>query len=144
MSAPPAPSTPSAPSSALGLRVAAALVAGQAAGLAALGGYLVVNGLVGEPTSRADAEIAGALGLLGAVGLALVARGLLRRRRWARSPAVVAELVTLPAGWDLLQGGRWYLGVPLLAAAAGLLVLLFTPTVSAALTEEGYDGQPAG
>lgn len=140
MSAPPAPS---APSSTLGLRIAATLVAAQAAALAALSGYLVVNGLVGEPTSRADAEIAGALGLLAAAGLALVARGLLRRRRWARSPAVVAELVTLPVGWDLLQGGRWYLAVPLLATAAGLLVLLFTPAVSAALTE-GYDGQPTG
>ena len=126
------------------LAAAGALVAALAALLAGLGGYLVVAGLISEPSSRADAEIAGAITLLAGGSLALVARGLFRRRRWARSPAVVTALVTLPVAWSLLQAGQWLVGAALLAAAAALLGLLFSPAVSAALTEERYDGHPAG
>ena len=77
------------------------------------------------------------LALAAAAGLGLVARGLLRRRGWARSPALVTNLLVLPVAVGLLQGGRWYVG----AAAARLgawrcWVLLFAPATAAALDED--------
>jgi hypothetical protein len=36
----------------------------------------------------------------------------------------------MPVAAGLVQGGRWYVGVPLIAWALAVLVLLFTPAVS--------------
>ena len=55
--------------------------------------------------------------MLVAVGLLLVARGLLARRRWARSPALTWQIVLLPVSFGLVQSGRWYVGVPLALTA---------------------------
>ena len=75
------------------------------------------------------------LAAVSAVGLWLVARGLFRGRRWARSPALVTNLLVLPVAVGLVQGGRWYVGGPLLCWALAVLVLLFAPATSAALDE---------
>jgi hypothetical protein len=41
----------------------------------------------------------------------------------------------------LLQGGRWSLGVPLLAAAAVVVVLLFSSSVNSTLEQSDPDEQ---
>ena len=51
----------------------------------------------------------------------LLARATDRRSGWARSPAVVLQLLALPVGIGLLQGGVWAAGVPVLLLAAGTL-----------------------
>lgn len=56
--------------------------------------------------------------LVGAV-LVAVARGLLIGRRWARSPAIVTQLLLLPVVYSLLGPSRQ----PLLGIAAGALVI---------------------
>ena len=72
--------------------------------------------------------------ILGAVVLLLCARGLLRLRPAARSPVVLLELIALPVGYDLgFQAGRLVIGVPILASALAVLVLLFTPKAREAL-----------
>lgn len=106
------------------LTVTVLVVALHAVVLVGFGLYLVVAGVAGSPSDRTGAVGAGALSLLGGAGLVLVARGLLRRRRWARSPALVAEVIVLPVAWGLVQGGRGEIGVPLLVTAAGCLVSL--------------------
>jgi hypothetical protein len=75
------------------------------------------------------------LAAVAATGLGLVARGLLRRRRWARAPALVTNLLVLPVAVGLLQGGRWYVGLPLLLWAAAVLGLLFAPATDTALED---------
>jgi hypothetical protein len=59
--------------------------------------------------------------LVGA-GLLLVGRDLMRRRRWARAPAVTWEVICLPVAYGLVQSDRWYVGVPLAAIALVVLV----------------------
>ncbi len=118
------------------LLAAAALVTREALGLLAAAVYFVVALGVADADDRVRAVTAAALTLLGAVGLGLVARGLYRRRRWARAPALVTNLLVLPVAFDLTRGGRWYVGVPLLVLAAAVLVLLFARPTDEALQED--------
>jgi hypothetical protein len=117
------------------LVVLVALVAAQGIGLAGLAVFFLVELVVSTPLSVPRAVTAALLTLLAGLGLLTVARGLHRRRRWARAPALVTQLLVLPVGAGLVQGGRWYVGVPLIGWALGILVLLFTPAVSEALED---------
>lgn len=97
----------------------------QAVALSGLGVADLVATVVGQPADRAlSYTIAGfALGTAGV--LALLARAVARRRSWARSPAVVLQLLALPVGVGLAQGGVWPAAAPvLLLSAAGLWQLL--------------------
>ena len=118
------------------LLAAAALVALEAVGLLAAAVFFVVELGVADADDRVRAATAAALTLLGAIGLGLVARGLFGRRRWARAPALVTNLLVLPVAYDLTRGGRWYVGVPLLLLAAVVLVLLFVRPTDEALLED--------
>jgi hypothetical protein len=126
---PPAPARPTP------LVVLVGLVAAQGVGLAGLAVFFLVELVVSIPLSVPRAVMAALLTLLAGLGLLAVARGLLHRRRWARAPALVTQLIVLPVGAGLVQGGRWYVGVPLIGWAFGVLVLLFTPAVSDALED---------
>jgi O-antigen/teichoic acid export membrane protein len=118
------------------LLAAAALVALEAVGLLAAALFFVVELGVADADDRVRASVAAVLTLLGAVGLGLVARGLFRRRRWARAPALVPTRLVLPVAFDLTRGGRWYVGVPLLLLAVVVLVLLFVRPTDEALQED--------
>ena len=83
-----------------------------------------------------------AIGAGTAVLLALIALGLLRVRRWSRTPALLTQLFTGIVGVYLLQGGRYWLGAPAIALAVAGLVLLFVPPSTRALTYTP-DEQPA-
>jgi hypothetical protein len=126
---------PTAPARPTPLVVLAALVAAQGIGLAGLAVFFLVELVVSTPLSVPRAVMAALLTLLAGLGLLAVARGLHRRRRWARAPALVTQLIVLPVGVGLVQGGRWYVGVPLIGWALAVLVLLFTPAVSEALED---------
>ncbi|HEX4728745.1 MAG TPA: hypothetical protein VH298_13155 [Jatrophihabitans sp.] len=116
------------------VRVAAALVAVEAAGLLIVA--LVLAGLaIAHTSNRLWAALAiVAFALLGALVLAGCARGLLGLRPSARSPVVLIQLLALPVGYSLgIQAGRPVAGVPILLLAVAVLVVLFTPTARAAL-----------
>lgn len=49
--------------------------------------------------------------LIVAVTLLAVGAGLVRGRRWARTPALVTQLLLLPVAYSLLSSGRTLLGV---------------------------------
>lgn len=117
------------------LLAGAALVGLEALGLLAAAVFFVVELAVAEADDRVRAATAALLALLAAVGLGLVARGLARRRRWARAPALVANLLVLPVSFDLVRGGRWYVGGPLLLLAAAVLALLFVRPTDEALQD---------
>ncbi len=112
-----------------------ALVAAQGIGLVGLAVFFLVELIVASPTSATRAVMAALLTLLAGLGLLAVARGLWRARRWARAPALVTLLLALPVAVGLVQGGRWYVGVPLILWALGVIVLLFTPAVGEVLDE---------
>lgn len=117
------------------VRLVAWLVGAQAVGVGGLAGFYLVELFVATAEDRVRAVVAMLLALVAAGGLALVARGLFHRRRWARAPALVTNLLVLPVAFDLARGGRWYVGLPLLVWSLAVLVLLFVRSTDAELQE---------
>jgi uncharacterized membrane protein (DUF2068 family) len=119
----------------LALPAVAGLVGLQGLGLVGVAVFYLVELAVATTSDVAVAVVTAALALAWGAGLLLVARGLLRGGRWARSPAVVTNALIFPVAVDLLRGGRWYIGAPLLLWALAVVVLLFSRPVSAALDD---------
>jgi hypothetical protein len=116
------------------IKAAAVIVAVQATGLVVAAIVLSVLALVHTSTRLWAALSVIGFALLGALVLLVCARGLLGLRPSARSPIVLLELITLPVGYSLgIQAGRWPIGLPVLASAVAVLVLLFTPAARRAL-----------
>jgi hypothetical protein len=108
--------------------LAAYLVLLEAAGLVVLSGVNLVSGLSeGLSTARTLAQVAYYLVL--AAALAFCAGGLLRGRRWARTPSLVAQVVVFAIGvWLIAPSGQYLWGpVLVLAGAAGAGMLLSRP-----------------
>jgi hypothetical protein len=103
---------------------AAALVALQGVGLIGAGVFLIVRALQPDAAHRASTEVLGALSVV--VGLVVIATARLvrARRRTVRSPLLVLEIICVPIAITIVQGGRWYVGVPLALAAAAVVVLM--------------------
>src|SRR5215831_17173175 len=80
-----------------------------------------------------------AIGAASAAGLALVAVGLARARRWSRTPALLTQLFVGIVGIYLLQGQRFDWGVPLVVLSAAGFTALLAPSSLRALT--GREGQ---
>lgn len=115
------------------LLAAAVVVAAEAVLLLAAGAYLVAGSLNGEPADRGGGLAAGALGVLVGGGLGWVARGLVRSRRWSRSPALLWQLLSLPVAWGMVQSRLLIVGVPLLLGALLALAALIAPATGRAL-----------
>lgn len=109
------------------MKRAAALVGLQGAALVLLGVAYGVAGLLGEPFDRTATVLEALLAVGAGLLVLLVARGLWRTQGWARSPAVVVQLLALPVGVGLVQGRVWYAAVPVLVLAGSVLYLLATP-----------------
>ena len=115
------------------LLLAALLVGVEVVVLLALAVWVGVDLAVATPDDRTRAVMTLVIAGAGGAGLLPVARGLARARRWSRAPALVANLLALPVGYDLLRAGRWYVGVPLLLVALAVVVTLLVPATTAAL-----------
>jgi hypothetical protein len=87
---------------------------------------LVVRALTGvEQMASVLAESGYFLVISGGVLAAAV--GLLRGRRWARTPAVVVQLLLLGVSWYVFGGsGQHLIGVLLALLCVAVLVLVFT------------------
>jgi len=113
------------------LRLAVGAASVEAAALAASAIGLIVYELAGHrPFDGGDLWAVAALAAVGAVGLGWVVRGLAKPRRWARSPAVLTQLIALPIGGTAISHGGELVGVPL--TVCGLLALfgLFAPSTA--------------
>jgi hypothetical protein len=116
----------------MSLRVAAAVMALEAAGL---GGYGLVEGvraLVGHPQSRGTALLLGAVVLIYAAGVMTGALGLWRVRRWAQTPTYLVQFFSFVIGIGQLHTLPG-LGIPLIIVAAVTLVAVSRPDSRAVL-----------
>jgi hypothetical protein len=95
---------------------ASLLVALEGLGLLALGGVYAVAGLRADARSVAGAELGAVLIAGSGVLLLLVARGLLRRRRWSLAPALAVQLLALLTALSLMS-------TPLAGAATAVALL---------------------
>ena len=129
----PAASSSGHPAAPPSLRTAAALVGLQGTVLVGTGVFFAVETVVAESFDELGAWLIGVMALVAGVVVLLVARGLLAARPWARSPALLVQVLSLPVGIQLLQGGRWYLGVPALVVALVAGWCLFAPATGRAL-----------
>jgi hypothetical protein len=107
------------------LRWAVWLLAAQAVALAGVTGFFGYEDLTATPNSVRDAMAITVYFALLTVLLGLLAWSLARRRSWARGPAIVLELMLLPFGYYIVEGGHPLYGVPVMLlglACAGLLI----------------------
>jgi hypothetical protein len=69
----------------------------------------------------------------GAAFLWFAARGLRHLHAGYRSPVVLLQLLAIPVAVGLLQGGRWVIGVPILAVVLAVIHQLFSAPSRAVL-----------
>ena len=115
---------------------AALLVAVEGAALTVLGVGYAAAGIVGRPFDRTATLLEAGMAVLAGVLVLLVARGLGEVRGWARSPAVVVQLLAVPVGYGLVQGRVWVAAVPVLLLAGSVLYLLMTSEARLAFRED--------
>jgi hypothetical protein len=116
------------------VRAAAGIVAAQGAALVAAAVILAVLAAVHTTTRLWAAFAIVGFALIGAVVLALCARGLTRLQPSSRSPIVLLEVICLPVTYSLgFQAGRIFVAAPIMASAIAVLGLLFTRSAREAL-----------
>jgi len=112
------------------LLVAASLVAVE--GLLLIG-YAVLEVASVDGDRVAVAATTGLFFLVYGVGLLLCARALGRRRSWARSPVVLAQLIQLGVAWSFWGESTTVVAVGVAVVAVLVLVGVFHPTSLQAL-----------
>jgi peptidoglycan/LPS O-acetylase OafA/YrhL len=118
------------------LVVAASLVAAEALALLGVGASVVV----GSDPGRLALDITTTVFfLLYGVGLLVCARGLLRRRRWARAPVVLAQLIQALVAWSFYPGQTRWLALLLAGTAVVALVAVLSPPATRALVDVRED-----
>lgn len=122
-----------------GVRVAGLLLIAQALGLMVVAVLTVTGGL---RHSARPTQMWAQCGyyLLLAAAVVAVAYGLLSGRRWARSPALVIEIIALAIGlWMAIPSGQVISGLVLCAVSISCTALLLTAPASAwAAQRRGY------
>jgi hypothetical protein len=127
--------TPAVPVSVLA--VAAGLVAVEALALLGVGGSVVL----GSDRQRLLLDVTTTVFfLLYGCGLLVCARGLLRRRRWARAPVVLAQLIQVLVAWSFFAGETRWLALLLAGTAVAVLGAVLSPPATRALVDEPDDG----
>ncbi|WP_091090205.1 hypothetical protein [Micromonospora nigra] len=114
------------------LRWAVRLVRGEAVAVGLVAAWLVWADLTATTTDLPSALLVTAFALGVAAALWALGGALLRRRAAARAPAIVLQLMLLPIGWFMIQGGLGWLGAPLIALGLGVTWLLVSPPTTRA------------
>ncbi|MEU7586124.1 hypothetical protein AB0A95_07475 [Micromonospora sp. NPDC049230] len=115
------------------LRWAVRLLWAEAVAVGLIAAWLVWADLTATTTDLASALLVTAFAIGAAVVLWALGRALSRRKAGARAPAIVLQLMLLPIGWFMIQGGLGWLGVPLMALGLGVGWLLVSPPTTRAL-----------
>ncbi len=100
----------------------------QATGLAFVTALLIYLNLTAEKTSVAMAWSSTVYVALLTAAFAFLAASLSRRKRWARGPAIVVELLQVPIGYTMITNGLPVLGVPVLLLGLLGAALLLAPS----------------
>jgi hypothetical protein len=115
------------------LRLAAAVLAVEAAGMCVAAGFSAVSTADGQSYQRASGIALTLIAVGTAVVFALFARGLAKASPWTRTPVVMTQLAIGVWAIYLLRDHRLEWGVPMLLVAVCCLASLFTPASLRAL-----------
>lgn len=118
------------------LRWAVWLLRAEAVALGLVAAWLIWSDLTARSTDLTSALWVTAFAVAGAAALWALGGALVRRRAGARAPAIVLQLMLLPVGWYMIQGGLGWLGLPLIALGLGVSGLLVSSPTNRAL---GFD-----
>ncbi|MEV1142363.1 hypothetical protein [Micromonospora sp. NPDC049799] len=111
------------------LRWAVRILRAEAVAVGLVAAWLVWADLTAETTDLPSALLVTAFAVGAAAALWALGGALAHRRAGARAPAIVLQLMLLPIGWFMIQGGLGWLGVPLIVLGLGVTALLVsTPT----------------
>lgn len=102
----------------------AGLVAVEAMLLLAGAGFLLIEATAADQDSPAAVIALAAIAVVVGAGLGFCARGVARGLRWTRGPVLTWQLLQAGVGMPLITSGAWWAGVPLLAAAVVVGVLI--------------------
>ncbi|NES15855.1 hypothetical protein G3562_17170 [Micromonospora sp. PPF5-6] len=102
-----------------------------ALGLVAL--WLIWSDLTSPTHDLVSALLVTAFAVAGAAVLWALSGALSRRRAGGRAPAIVLQLMLLPIGWYMIQGGLGWLGLPLMVLGLGVVGLLVSAPTNRAL-----------
>jgi hypothetical protein len=101
------------------------MLAGEAVALLALLAFLLYQDLTGAAETAQGAVAVTLYTAIFVVILGGLARALHRRRRWARGPAIVLQMLLIPIGYTMAVSGLPALGIPVMViglAGAGILL----------------------
>ena len=101
-----------------------ALLAVEGAALVAAGVWLGVRSLGDDVSDRAGAATGAIVAILAGVAILFLARAVLARKRWPRSPVIVLQILFVPVGIGLLQSGKPGFGVPVVLIPLATLIVL--------------------
>jgi hypothetical protein len=127
----------------VGLRVAAAAQAVEAAGVAAAAVFAAVVTADGHNYQLGSEIGLTLIAFAAASGLAAFAVGLMGARPWTRTPVVMTQLLVIGAGLYLVGDHQLGWGVPALLIAVICLAGLFTPASLRALNRPPVTAPPA-
>ena len=116
------------------------LVAGVLLGVEAVAVFVFGVAEAGQVRSSRSVGLGVAVVMIGfGVALAVLARAVLRVRRWSRGPAVALQLILVPIAWSFRAAPTTLVAVVMAAMAAAVLVGLLHPRSTEALVPEATD-----
>src|SRR6185369_5014731 len=115
------------------LRWAVVLLGVQVIGLVGVVAVLIYADVRSTATSTAGATGLTVSAAVFAALMALFVWALAGRRAWARSPAIVLDLLLVPVAFSLITSDLAVIGIPVLLLAGGTVALLMAPSTRAAL-----------
>lgn len=115
------------------LRLAVWLLKSEAAAVALVAIFLIYQDLTATATDLVSALMVTGFAIAAAVALWALAVALGRGKPGARAPAIVLQLMLLPIGYYMIQGGLTWLGGPLIALGVLVCGLLVAPSTNRAL-----------
>jgi hypothetical protein len=115
------------------LRLAAAAHLVEAIGMVVATGFSAAATASGKSYETSSGIALTTLAFIGALAFAAVAAGIARAKPWSRTPAVMCQFFVVIAGVLLLDGHRYYWGIPAFLLVAAALAGLFAPASIKAL-----------
>ena len=102
----------------------AGLISIEAVLLLFAGGFLLLRAVTSDQESPAELISLAAIAVIVGLGLGLCARGVLAGLSWTRGPVLTWQLLQAAVGAPLSSTASWWAGVPLLALAVVVGVLI--------------------
>lgn len=104
--------------------IAAPLLLAEAVIVLSLGLYMIALGFTHDKAWLPFLSVI-AFALVGAAALFALSRGVRDGKRWANSPAILANLIALGVAKYQFEAGAYWLAVPITAMASLVIVTIF-------------------